>query len=250
MYSIDNGYYLYFRINQEKLTVRMNVEFHKIFIYGYDKREKSIYVSDHYDYGRYTTVKIGFDEFLDAYEMTYDCYFPTSNKDVIFEEHPMIVAKPKKFHYQFNMDWFVIQLHDYLNSTYTLNCVSEIVENKDEKIFWGIKSYDFLIEYLERLEREEIGVRVDYRLFTLLADHKKLLKMRVKFLAEKNKITIRDEEEKYNSLYKLSEVLINSFIKYQMTRKKEIIKKMQKMLADMKRCEEKLLYELEKKVMT
>ena len=65
MYSIDNGYYLYFRINQEKLTVRMNVEFHKIFIYGYDKREKSIYVSDHYDYGRYTTVKIGFDEFLD-----------------------------------------------------------------------------------------------------------------------------------------------------------------------------------------
>ena len=75
--------------------------------------------------------------------------------------------------------------------------------------------------------------------------------MRVKFLAEKNKITISiDEEEKYNSLYKLSEVLINSFIKYQMTRKKEIIKKMQKMLADMKRCEEKLLYELEKKVMT
>lgn len=236
-------------MNQEKLSTRMNLQYHKMFIYGYNSLDKSIYVADHYDDGKYTTAKIGYEEFMAAYEMTYKDNLASKGKESIQEKHQIIIARPKFYKYNFNVDWFKIQLKDYLHSTYTLDCVVEVTKKKEEREFWGISCYEMINEYLERLLSGEANLRNDFRLFTIVADHKKLLKMRTEFFIKKGICKFREEEiRQYDVLDKYAESLLNNFIKYQVTGKKDILNRIKERLIDMKKIELKLLHMLQNKL--
>lgn len=96
---------------------------------------------------------------------------------------------------------------------------------------------------------DDKSIMKDWRVFTLICDHKRMLKLRAEFLRGKGLCIVSDEEiKKYNELYNISEVVLNLFIKYKVSHKDEILEKMKGILVDMKNIEFQLLSELQKKL--
>lgn len=84
----------------------------------------------------------------------------------------------------FNQDWFKIQLKDYLNSTYSLDCIIPLTVEEDVSMYLGIKSYDLLLDYMDGMLNDRT-LRKDWRIFTLICDHKNLLMMRMDYFQKK-----------------------------------------------------------------
>lgn len=249
MYVIEKGYYVYLNMFQKILSIRMGSDIHKTFIYGFDKNKRILYVADHYDLGKYTLAELGFDEFLKAYEFTYwdsdGCNLLSG--DVTWEREVIVIAKAMNFSYKFNMDWFKLQLQDYLDATYRMHCVAAIEEGEGYKRYFGISSYDLAMDYLDMLMEDGKEIGKDWRILTLICDHKKLLKMRVDFFRERGICSISDEEMmRYDRLHKSSEVVLNLFLKYRMSGKAESLMKMKEILESMKNAEYEMLRELQK----
>ena len=249
MFVIEEGYYIYLDMFQETLSVRIGTKYHRTFIYGFDKKRRILYVTDHYNRGKYALAELGFDEFLNTYEFTYwdndGCKLTGSGKKIIRERQQITVAKPKSFQYEFNVDWFKLQLKDYLDATYRLHCAAVITETEGYKRYFGIGSYDLAMDYLEMLIEDDREIVKDWKVFTLICDHKKLLRMRLDFFQERGICNFsREEKIKYDMLYRSSEVVLNLFIKYRVSRKTEPLKKMKEILKSMKSTESELLREL------
>lgn len=247
LHALEDGFYLYLSLKQEKLKTRMHATVHKTFIYGFDRRVQKLYVADHYDNAKYALAEMGFDDFLESYQATYwdedDNYnlFQT-DKDSLFEEQAIIIAKPKAFHYEFNIEWFRMQLKDYLEATYRSNCVVPLSMEGDGVRYFGIRCYDLLVDYVDALvEREEL-VNKDWRVFTLLCDHKTILKMRTDFFLEKGICEFENAEiEKYDMLEQSSRAALNLFLKYKLTGEKKCLKSIKDILVNMKCTETDLL---------
>lgn len=105
------------------------------------------YAADHYDVMKYSLAEIRFDEFVKAYNAAYleveKNIFDFKNN--LYETQFVILAKSKSSDYVFNQDWFKIQLKDYLNSTYSLDCIIPLTVEEDVSMYLGIKSYDLLL---------------------------------------------------------------------------------------------------------
>ena len=253
MYAIEEDYYIYLNMFQRDLSIRMGTDIHKTFVYGYDRNKRILYVADHYDHGKYALAELGFDEFLKAYELTYwtseSCKLINKDVDFIWEKEVIVIAKSKAFEYGFNREWFKLQLQDYLDATYRLHCVAAIEEGEGYETYFGINNYDLAMDYLDMLMQNEREAAKDWRIFTLICDHKKLYKMRVDFFRERGICSISDEEMvKYDKVLKSSEIVLNLFLKYIKSGKVESLKKMKEILKSMKNLEFELLRELRDKL--
>ena len=252
MYAIEQGYYILFNVLQKNLSVRVGNRLHKTFVYGFDKNKKILYVADHYNHGKYALAELGFDEYLEAYEITYwnnNGNLLESGKEMIRENHLISIAKPKEFKYEFNLEWFKLQLKDYMNSTYSLYSTAVITEGEGYKRYFGISCYNLALDYLDELIKNDDESPKDWRVFTLICDHKKLLKMRMEFFQDRGVCNISNKEmEKYGMLLKSSEVELNLFLKYVISGDIKLLNKMQDMLMEMKEVEYKLLSELQNKL--
>lgn len=253
MYAIEEGYYVFLNMNQENLSTRMGAKIHRTFIYGFDENKRILYVADHYNHRKYALAELGFDEFLKAYEFTYwdnnGDNLIQSDKLLIRETQMITIAKQRPFKYEFNLEWFKMQLKDYLDATYTLHCVAAIAEAEGVKRYFGISSYNLALDHLDELIKNEKECSKDWKTFTLICDHKKLLKMRMEFFRDRDICSINDEEiEKYDMLYSSSEIALNLFLKYRVSGNIKPLKKMQDILMEMKKAEFDLLSELQKKL--
>lgn len=247
-YAIDAGYYLFMELYQAVLPKRTNLKYQLTFIYGYDKEKKTIYVADHYDNGKYLIAEIGFLEFVKSYKIAYwdteEENLLESSKEIVREKKLITVAKQKDFKYEFNKEWFKYQLIDYLDATYRLHGISPIPEQAYHIRYFGINGYDLLNYFLCELVNDE-GIWRDWRSFTLLSDHKKLLLKRVEFLNENRICMITNEEiKKYNELYRSAQIIQNLFLKYAISSSKDVVGKMKKILLEMKSVEEEILTSL------
>ena len=253
MYAIEEGYYVFLNMNQENLSTRMGAKIHRTFIYGFDENKRILYVADHYNHRKYALAELGFDEFLKAYEFTYwdnnGDNLIQSDKLLIRETQMFTIAKQRPFKYEFNLEWVKMQLKDYLNATYTLHCVAALGEVEGVKRYWGISSYNLAVDHLDELIKNEKECSKDWKTFTLICDHKKLLKLRMEFFRDRGICSISDEEmDKYDMLYRTSEIVLKLFLKYRVSGNVKPLKKMQDMLMEMKEVEYELLSELQKKL--
>lgn len=251
MYAIEDGYYILMDINQEKLSVRMKDKIHKILIYGFDRKEKLLYVSDHYDNGKYALANLGFDEFYESYEITYWISFHESmvesGKKMIMEDRIMVAARPRPFNYKLNIEWIKLQLTDYLTSSYNLHGAL-FVEERGE-FYYGISSYDLAIAHIDKLIILEERVQKDWRTFSLICDHKDLLKRRVEFFLQSGVCKVSNKELiRYDGLKQSAEHILKLFLKYVVSNKQELLKQIKGILIEMKEEEYELLCELRAKL--
>lgn len=252
IYTLDKGFNIYMKMAQESLSVKMDVPFHSPFIYGYDKKLKLLYVADHYNNQKYALAQLGFDEFVKAYELTYwdsNGYQLLEKGDDKLQECELIqIARPRPYKYEFNLDWFLLQLRDYLNAGYRLDSVAAVSPERGYKRYFGFNCYNLLLEYVESFKVFE-NQRKDWRLFTMLCDHKNLFKMRLDFILQRHIADISDIEiPKCDWLSQTSEKILSLFLKYKVSGKTDILDRIQKLLNEMKPVEFELLCSIQRKL--
>lgn len=242
---IENGYYIYLYLDQEYLQTRVKARYHQTFIYGYNKAEQKLYVADHYKNMKYARSEIGFKQFVEAYNAVQ---FNLNNSDMqknSFEKHFLVRAKVKAKKYEFNITWFRMQLEDYLNAQYSLDCAIHYSFPDTSKIYMGISSYDLLLDYIDKILNKNREVNKDWRIFTSICDHKKIMKMRAIFFQEKGICEFeQDEIEKYEELCSSAEIMLNLFLKHKETENYEYLSRIKVIGKNMKACEKQLLKKL------
>ena len=68
----------------------------------------------------------------------------------------IITAKPRSLDYIFNLEWFKIQLKDYLESKYSLDFIAYMTdEGIDCDRHLGIGCYDFIVCYLDDIFKNQ-----------------------------------------------------------------------------------------------
>jgi len=128
-----------------------------------------------------------------------------------------------------------------------LDCISTIAERDNERKFFGISCYNVVLQYLDKLLIEGNSVHKDLRIFTFICDHKKLLKMRCEFLKSERLCDLSNEDmECFDELCKWAEMLLNLFMKYMVSKKRDLLVKMKMILMQMKRKEKHALEKLTK----
>lgn len=236
--SIDLGYYVYMNINNFYIPAyqhfNKNHRRHDIFVYGYDKKSKTLNIADFFQNGKYSYSYVSFNDFEQAY-INYD---RTNENDFL---GGMSLETFENTIYKFNIDFVVDSIKDYLLSRNTsIASDLEELDNKDDIVF-GIQVYDILSEYSYKLGRGVFDF-VDIRPFHMLFDHKVAMLLRLKYLEESRYL---DKSEYiinfYNMLQSECLILRNMIIKYNLTNDIKIFDRAAKKLEIISDMERKAL---------
>ncbi|WP_455715504.1 hypothetical protein [Anaerosporobacter sp.] len=177
---INMGHYVYLNINTSFIPQYKNFEnnqMHDIFVYGYDRDEKILYVADFFEYGKYGMKKVCFKDFI----MAYDSMDDTVKRDFF---DGIIILQYTARDIPFDMEFCIQGIRDYLNSKNTIvKSILVELDKKDEVVF-GINTCDIMIQYLQDLSRIE-NIKLDYRTFHYFYQHKVLMRLRIQFFIEK-----------------------------------------------------------------
>ncbi len=202
--------------------------FHDLLIYGYD--ESSFYTLG-FDKDRlYKNVKIPFCE-LQSLEVTFPhwdikIFIIEKDHDYVFEYDHMLTKQ---------------YLHEYANSLNSLHRFRGLA-NQNEPLAVGIETYDVILEYLKVLEKGE--TRLDVKPFHIIWEHKKFMTERIHFLLENHYINNYEMLDEFRNLENEALIMRNLMLKYDVSRRPEILKKISKIIAKIKSMEKPLLDKL------
>ncbi|AJS57217.1 hypothetical protein [Paenibacillus sp. IHBB 10380] len=177
---INSGYYIYLSVDTYYIPTYSSKEHstHDLFLFGYDSDRKVFHAADFFN-SHYTHEDIGFDSMKLAVES-----LGTGLNDFKDVQLLKINEKPINPLYSLDVEHLKNNLHDYLYEKDTSYRYKEFEGpfSKDDNRTWGLGVYNTLLKVL----KEEIIPSVTLRSIHALYEHKKLMKMRVKFLIENN----------------------------------------------------------------
>ncbi|OMF98445.1 hypothetical protein [Paenibacillus sp. FSL R7-0337] len=209
--AIDNGYYLFIFIDRYYLHVTDSYEkehfFHELFIFGYDIERDIVFIADNLVDGKYITTECPFSELEEGYTSIVSEYsFMT---DIRF-------LKPNSdVDCKINLKQIIYGLENYLHSKRTFDLLEE------QEFQYGFNAIKLIFDDLDG----ELG-SLDYRAFHFLYEHKILMELRLKYLADKAIIgeeikSILSDSQKLKNNYLL---LRNLVLKYNITLDGSILK--------------------------
>lgn len=234
--AIDGNYYLstyldqYFRDNMEGRTGFH----HPNYIYGYSKKNKEVYLMDNFEKGKFGKKIVSYEQINHAYSLVPGDLWVVSV--FLYQLYP--------YRHQFVPAYVKEQIMDYLqpgkgicyfNRTV---CVEDIHddENYYNAVYFGIHCYTLLQNYLDGILEGNGQYRDgDWRSFSMLCDHKKMMLQRYEYMLEN--AYIHEDVCLYEKLNKLNEdcvVLLNIFLKYALTGKKDYLVQCANRLRDIK----------------
>ena len=182
--QINNGYYVVTHLNQFYLSSSRHHEnkdyMHPTFIYGYDYNNKTVFVSDFYDNGKYVSKTVAYDEINQSYN------FDHLSSNAPMEHYGITLYKYTPSRYQTNTTLLKQTLTDYvqgIDSTrrYFYSSQFQFANSKVDDSFYGINCYDMLNAHIDFNQNNE--TTLDIRPFHLLCDHKNSMKIRIEYLS-------------------------------------------------------------------
>ena len=239
---LSNNYAVAINVDRDFIPLIKNAYhfIHSVYIYGYDDEKQEFTISDFVsESGSFTLTTIPYknlQESLDSMNETDYTVKYSSNKFFIY------LYDAHDFHYVFDIKKLCHELGDYYNceNTMDVNCyeVYNLYKTKDNNVMWGIDVYNWLSEYLS-----EFKDSIDYHSIYVLLDHKKSMLLRIDYLESihllKDYLTLK---QGYNELLNKIKVLLNLSIKYNLTRDKKIVDKMQVEISVIKKLEKDMAY--------
>jgi len=228
--SINNNYYIFLMVDQyfipEYNSYNKIHAPHELFIFGYDLEKKSFNIADFFKNNKYNYTQATFEQVTLGCESSVADY---QNKIGWLNDgiDGIVLLKYADFvNYKFDI-WHIINfINDYLlaednSSKYCRNSRFKVGSN----ILYGVKVYDKIIERIKETYEQNLTF-VDTRMFSLLYDHKTAMKMRIRFLEERNYLTnLSVLSNSYDKIYDLSLILRNLAIKFNITNDKNILLK-------------------------
>ena len=197
---MDNGYYIHGSYNEKYIPVKKAYQkydhIHDYILIGYEE-DNILYSVGYTKTGRYEEFTITFDEYLDS---------------LINSTNSFIDINTCKYHpegnFAFNNSNFCQELSDYINSTNS----KAIACNK----IYGIKAVEKLKNYVFDDVQE-----IDIRYMRAFMEHKNLMQLRLDYVyGGKNS----DIPEKYKKASKEANRMYLLSIKYNITKKENILK--------------------------
>jgi hypothetical protein len=158
--KIDNNYYIRIPINMKEIKQVNRDYMHMIFIYGYDKEKKEMYVSNFHHGQKYNRYKYSFEEIEQGYKRR------SENIEDYLED--IIYFKNKEFEYPLFIEKIKDELTAYLNSQDIYNKYKYSIRWKNCKIFFGE-------EYIQQLIFDVGDGRGDLRALYVLYDFIKII---------------------------------------------------------------------------
>lgn len=205
---IDLGYYVYVSVDTSFIPIYSNIphSIHDLLVFGYDTDRNEFHVADFFD-NHYKHEVIGFDSLKPAIESK-----GVGDNDFKGIQMLKINSNPINPHYNFNITLLKMNLHDYLFEKDTSEKYSEFEGpyGDEDNRRWGLGVYSSLLDILNKDKVPKVTRRSIHALY----EHKKLMKMRVKYLMENN--YIKKDPDLLRSFEKVEQdalVIRNVFLK-------------------------------------
>lgn len=205
---------------------------HPIYIYGYDASRGVIYALDNFEYGKFASKEITYDDMQKAYDLV----------DPEQWESSVFMYRVKKHSYEFVPGFASEQLKDYLNPRKgicyfdRMLCPEKIHDGKDyyNAVYFGMECYDLLKKYiLLLLDAHSSQAVYDVRNFCMIIDHKELMVQRYGFMVQNGYVK---EDMELSNVFKRqldrSRIMLNMLLKYGVKQKEDILVQILRMLDD------------------
>ena len=226
--SLNNGYYLSTFLDQffrDDFHGKHGFH-HPNFIYGFDDGEKSIYLADNFEKGKYAKKKVSYEQIDRAFALVPGDQWEVS----------VFLYKLVPYQHTFYAPYVKEQIEDYLNPRKGICYLDRTVcmnphyqgEDYENEVFYGIECYQLLLNYLNAIQHKNREYpEEDWRSFVMLWDHKKLMVRRYEFMAEKEYM-VKDATlyRELKELEKDCEITLNLFLKYTLTGDGKIIERL------------------------
>ena len=217
--SIENGFYSYIWVDKHYMPGSedyMNWHFvHPVMVYGYDDRSKTISFV-HFMSAKGTVLQeVSYDDFIRAFTNAEQYY--EEGGGVMTLTETVTSFKPLTAHSNniFELDRFMSELRDYLNSTVNIANLRRIYLNASE-VRYGISVYDKLIDLAERFVQGTVDSIVPFKSFGDMCIHKDYICDRLAYIKDNYDIAAdcRSKIEKFNEVADLWQSAKSLNIKY------------------------------------
>jgi hypothetical protein len=225
--AIEFGYYVVLTINMNYIT-QYNVNFtnyHQMMVYGFNNETHQLNIADFFQ-GYYSYTTCSYEEFKRSYysidrnsfidisdNQTIDLLLPYPMKNTDIDNYYSAVRG-------YSLEVIKTLLSDYLYS-YNTNLRYGIDNNQKcaygVKYNFGISVIDILTKHVSDMVLGEMTISV--RSLHIFYEHKKLMVERLKFIKEKERKDLSSLIENYDEVLKLSLLIRNIGIKYNMTKR-------------------------------
>lgn len=234
--AIDGNFYLCTYLDQFfRSTMHGRYGFHHPnFIYGYNNKNKQIYMMDNFEKGKFGTKIISYKELNRAYSLVNGDLFVVG----------VFLYRLYPFHHNFSPNYVKEQIVDYLEperGICYLNrtiCPDAIHDDKNyyNRVFFGINCYELLNEYLDDLLNEKQCYHDnDWRNLSMLCDHKHMMIQRYNYMLKNNYIKYNEFlKRKLMELEKMCVIVLNIFLKYALKGSKSYLLEIKKRLKEIK----------------
>lgn len=207
MDCIDSNYYVFLYLDQfyipNSLVYQTRHFPHDSFIFGYDRWKKQFNIADFYKYSKYGFTTASFSQVNKAFR---DEKLLQASDQL----EGIVLVKPVKHDYfNFDVNAMRVLIEDYLQSKLTSKSYTDNyrIEVGDTRNIWvyGLKVYSYLIEFIDLLLQKK--VQSELRSFQVLVDHKTLMQLRIKYLAENQLLSNAD------SIYQEYDLIVNESVR-------------------------------------
>lgn len=209
--EINDDAYIHLWVDHTYLLNSSSEKPHNLFIYGYNDKEKILYIADHLinSGNKFVHTTCNYDEFREAF-----C-------KMNFEAPNIETFKISKNVFEIYLPIIKDQLILYLNGQSYFNLDSRMSS-------YGLKIYDVQIEILKR---KSIDEKIDIKDLYFLYEHKQLMRLRINYLHEYNYIkTTKDDIDKLiemcTEIEYLAKIVMNLSIKENLSHRLTNINKM------------------------
>ena len=207
--SIDNGFYSYMFLDKYCIPDTdsyMSWHFvHQIIAYGYDDINKTISAVD-FSFEKGVVIhEISYENFIEGFINIGEYYMlgggakPLEENIMSFKPNYKTTINVKDN--TFELDRFMSELQDYINSTVNISKIRKIYFHTDDMKF-GIAVYDKLIKSLEKLQQGTVERVIRFKHLSDICLHKKYIYNRLRYINENFEIKpeCREKIEEYKEV--------------------------------------------------
>lgn len=234
---INHGYYIYgmFDVSQIAAYEKNDYFTHNPLLYGYDDEKKEIYFADNYGNGSYSTGVATYQEIIAATEELH------RHQGKISGRFSCLQYNANDFRFKFEKELYRDLLIDYLEQkdSYCRWLQPGFVRKPDDHRYWGIGIYSLMQNYLDYMLQEDF--LMDKRGFYMQKEHKNLLLQSITYVLGNNwKNTYPLEYKLLEDNVRISNIMLNLCLKYNITHDSNIPDKIRDYLITIERNEKDL----------
>lgn len=205
---------------------------HEMLIFGYSENKLKVLGYDRCM--QFGINEVDFSEFITA--------FNHCDKQAPFRKYIYLLEFNQEFNFEFDVRLVIQWLKEFrygINSSTHFRAISP----PKNKMIYGMAVYKHILEYL-KYNIGEMGEKIDIRIFHTLWEHKKAMVLRIKYMINHKYLMDLEFLDKYTEIEKISLILRNSAIKYNMKNNPTTLKSMVDNMMKMEDLESEVLNEL------